>query len=171
MLGCGRLHDHAHRTPERDIKAHTRLAGAALRFPGYSQIHRRPADDGLGRGADAPRCQEAAGRGRLEHLHDHRHGHAFDNPVTLSGHAATGEQGWFGWPSDETQEKLRDKWAKAETPEQRKAIAPRMQKNAWDFVPHVYLGHLFRVSAWRKSVTGVIGMPDLVPFWNIEKAA
>jgi peptide/nickel transport system substrate-binding protein len=96
-------------------------------------------------------------------------GHAFDNPVTLSGLAANGGQGWFGWPTDATHEKLRDEWAKAETLEERKAIARRMQKNAWDFVPHVYLGHFFRVSAWRKTVTGVIGVPELVPFWNIEK--
>ena len=98
-------------------------------------------------------------------------GHAFDNPVTLSGHAANGEHGWFGWPTDETQERLRDEWARAETIEERKEIARRMQRNAWDFVPHVYLGHFFRVSAWRKSVTGVIGVPELAPFWNIKKTA
>ena len=98
-------------------------------------------------------------------------GHAFDNPVTLSGHATNGDKGWFGWPTDDVQEKLRDEWARAETTEQRKEVARRMQKNAWDFVPHIYMGHFFRVTAFRKSVKGVIGVPEVVPFWNIEKVA
>ncbi len=36
---------------------------------------------------------------------------------------------------------------------------------------HVLLGQFFRNSAWRKNVTGVLGMPEVVPFWNMEKAA
>ncbi len=91
--------------------------------------------------------------------------------MTLSGHATNDEKGWFGWPTDETQEKLRDEWAKAVTLDERKEVARRMQKNAWDFVPHVYLGHFFRVTAYRKSVRGVIGVPEIVPFWNIEKVS
>ena len=69
------------------------------------------------------------------------------------------------------EEKFRDEWARAETLEKRKEVARRMQKNAWDFVPHVYMGHFFRVTAFRKSVKGVIGVPEVVPFWNIEKVA
>ena len=34
----------------------------------------------------------------------------------------------------------------------------------------LYLGQFFRGSAWRKNVTGVLGMPEIVPFWNVEKA-
>ena len=29
----------------------------------------------------------------------------------------------------------------------------------------------FRNSAWRKNITGVIGMPEVVGFWNMEKKA
>ncbi|MEA2872073.1 MAG: hypothetical protein QOH67_2049, partial [Hyphomicrobiales bacterium] len=25
-------------------------------------------------------------------------------------------------------------------------------------------------SAWRNNVRGVLGMPEVVPFWNMEKA-
>ena len=32
-------------------------------------------------------------------------------------------------------------------------------------------GQFFRNSAWRKNVTGVIGMPEVVGFWNMEKTA
>ena len=28
----------------------------------------------------------------------------------------------------------------------------------------------FRNSAWRKNITGVIAMPEVVGFWNMEKA-
>jgi peptide/nickel transport system substrate-binding protein len=69
------------------------------------------------------------------------------------------------------QEKLRDKWATAPTLEARKEIAKELQSNGWNYVPHVILGQFFRNSAWRKNVTGVLGMPEVVPFWNMEKAA
>jgi peptide/nickel transport system substrate-binding protein len=38
-------------------------------------------------------------------------------------------------------------------------------------VPHVFLGQFYRSSAWRKTVRGLIGIPVLVPFWNVEKIA
>jgi peptide/nickel transport system substrate-binding protein len=98
-------------------------------------------------------------------------GLAFANPIEFSGHAATGERGWFGWPANEAQEKLRDQWALAPTLEERKRVARELQRNAWDYVQHVYLGQFFRRSAWRKSITNVIGIPEMVPFWNMEKVA
>ena len=50
-------------------------------------------------------------------------------------------------------------------------VARELQKNAWDYVHHLYLGQFFRNSAWRKNVRGVIGMPEMVGFWNMEKTA
>jgi peptide/nickel transport system substrate-binding protein len=96
-------------------------------------------------------------------------GLAFASPIEFSGHAATGDRAWFGWPANELQEKLRDQWAAAPTPEERKRIARELQRNAWDYVQHIYLGQFFRRSAWRKAVTNVIGIPEMVPFWNMEK--
>jgi peptide/nickel transport system substrate-binding protein len=95
-------------------------------------------------------------------------GASFANPINLVGDAATGDKGWFGWPSDELHEKLRDKWAKA-SPEDRLAVAEEIQKNAWDFVPHVFMGKYLQPAAWRANVKGVIGIPEIIPFWNIEK--
>ncbi|MFL5232685.1 MAG: ABC transporter substrate-binding protein [Microvirga sp.] len=97
-------------------------------------------------------------------------GEAFSNPINFSGHAANGDKAWFGWPTNDRQEKLRDEWAAAETLDDRKRIARELQANAWDYVHHLYLGQFFRGSAWRKTVTGVIGVPEIVPFWNMEKA-
>jgi peptide/nickel transport system substrate-binding protein len=98
-------------------------------------------------------------------------GYGFADPIALSGHAATGENAWFGWPKDDLQEQLRDQWAAAGSVDDRKAIARKMQENAWTYGHHGYLGQFFRVSAWRKNIKGIIGIPELVPFWNIEKTA
>jgi peptide/nickel transport system substrate-binding protein len=98
-------------------------------------------------------------------------GITFADPIAFSGQAANGEKGWFGWPTDETQEKLREKWALAPTLDERKAVAKEIQQNGWNYVPHVVLGQFYRSSAWRKNVTGVVKMPEVVGFWNMEKKA
>ena len=51
---------------------------------------------------------------------------------------------------------------------ERKQIARDIQQNAWDFVPHMYYGQWFQPSALR-NLTGLIGMPELIPFWNVKK--
>jgi peptide/nickel transport system substrate-binding protein len=96
-------------------------------------------------------------------------GSNFGNPISLAGHAATGDKGWFGWPSNELHEKLRNDWAAAPTLDARKAVARQMQQNAWDFVPHVYLGQWVQPAAYRSNVKGLIAIPELLPFWNVEK--
>lgn len=96
-------------------------------------------------------------------------GNAYDNPITLAGHAANGEKGWFGWPEDAKHEQLRDAWVAATDLSSRQAIARQMQENAWNFVPHIYLGQWFEVAAMRSTVDGLIGLPDLVPFWNVRR--
>jgi peptide/nickel transport system substrate-binding protein len=96
-------------------------------------------------------------------------GITFSDPISFTGQAANGEKAWFGWPTNELQEQLRNKWATAPSLDGRKAVARELQQNGWDFVPHVILGQFFRNSAWRKTITGVIGMPEVVGFWNMEK--
>jgi len=94
---------------------------------------------------------------------------AVGNPISFVGHQANGEKGWFGWPSDETHEKLRDKWASAGSLDEQKAIAREIQTNAWNFVPHVWLGQWSSPVAYRKNLRGVLAVPEIIPFWNIEK--
>ena len=98
-------------------------------------------------------------------------GLGFANPIHLAAHAATGESGWFGWPRDDLQEKLRDQWAAAATLDERKRIARELQNNAWDYVQHIHLGQFYRASAWRRNLRGLIGLPVITPFWNVEKVA
>ena len=98
-------------------------------------------------------------------------GITFADPIAFTGQAANGDKAWFGWPKNDLQEQLREKWALAPTLDERKQIAREMQVNGWNYVPHLLLGQFFRNSAWRKNITGVIGMPEVVGFWNMEKKA
>jgi peptide/nickel transport system substrate-binding protein len=92
------------------------------------------------------------------------------NPIWAAAHAATGERGWFGWPSNERHEQLRNEWVQAPDLETRLKVTRDLQQNAWDFVPHVYYGQWVPPAAHRKNVTGWIPSPGCVPFWNVRKA-
>jgi peptide/nickel transport system substrate-binding protein len=91
------------------------------------------------------------------------------NPIWAAAHAATGERGWFGWPSDEKHERLRDAWVAAPDLATRQKIARELQANAWDFVPTVYYGQWKRPMAFRSNTSGWIATPGCVPFWNVRK--
>ena len=96
-------------------------------------------------------------------------GHAFDNPIGLAAHAANGDDAWFGWPTNIEHEEFRDAWAAAPTMEDRKAIADKMQDNAWNFTPMAVLGQWTPPVAYRSNISGIIPIPELVPFWNVKK--
>jgi peptide/nickel transport system substrate-binding protein len=96
-------------------------------------------------------------------------GSAFGNPIALAGHSATGDTAWFGWPRDAEHEQMRDQWAAAANHEDRLEIARRMQEHAWNWVPHVYFGMWLQPAALRSDINGLIGMPELVPFWNVQR--
>jgi peptide/nickel transport system substrate-binding protein len=91
--------------------------------------------------------------------------------VSGAAHNMAGDRGWFGWASDDELQRMRDEWAAQPDQPSRLEVAKRMQRRAWDVVPQLFLGNMFRSSAWRKNVTNVIAMPELVPFWNMEKTA
>ncbi|MER8543189.1 ABC transporter substrate-binding protein [Mesorhizobium sp. M1334] len=91
-------------------------------------------------------------------------------PLTANHLAMNGEKAWYGWPHSEEYEALRAKWAEVETVDERNSLARKMQAIAWDYVPEVLLGQYTAPIARRKTLTGLIGMPDIVPLWNIEKA-
>ena len=97
-------------------------------------------------------------------------GNSVGNPIALAGHAATGQKAWFGWPLDAKNEELRDKWALAASLEEKQKIARELQDNAWNFVPHVWLGQWVQPTARRKNLTGMLAVPGVVPFWNAYKS-
>jgi peptide/nickel transport system substrate-binding protein len=82
--------------------------------------------------------------------------------------AANGDAAWFGWPSDEKLEALRTEWMKTSDDAARKAIAVKIQERAFEIVPYVPLGQFSSVTAYRKSVKGIIIAPATF-MWNVEK--
>jgi peptide/nickel transport system substrate-binding protein len=95
--------------------------------------------------------------------------YAFSNPIALNALAMNGKQGWYGWPSDPDYEKLRMQWATATDDATRNAIAQKLAVLGWNDVPEVILGQWVSPSAMRKNVSGFIGVPEIIPFWNVTK--
>jgi peptide/nickel transport system substrate-binding protein len=75
---------------------------------------------------------------------------------------------WFGWPCDETLEKIRLEYPMAQTPEARKAVVDRLQARFFEVVPYIPVGQFYAPVAYRKNLSGVLDTVRLV-LWNIEK--
>ncbi|RWH67691.1 ABC transporter substrate-binding protein [Mesorhizobium sp.] len=91
-------------------------------------------------------------------------------PIGTSLHVMNGEKGWYGWPKNDDYEALRKQWPDVSTVEDRKALARKMQKIYWEVVPTVLLGEYTAPIARRKTLTGLIGFPNLQPMWKMKKA-
>jgi len=90
------------------------------------------------------------------------------NPLTNAAIGALGEKSWFGWPADETIEKLRDEFARATDEAKKKALAEAIQVRAFEVATHAPLGEYVNPLAARNNVTGfVIGPGDI--YWNVKK--
>ncbi|WP_299813693.1 ABC transporter substrate-binding protein [Tardiphaga sp.] len=92
------------------------------------------------------------------------------NPVSNVSTSGRGKAtGWFGWFDDPKMEELRDKYARASTPEEQKAAAAEVQARAYEQVAYLPLGEYRVPSVWRKSLTGVLPGAATPVFWNIDK--
>jgi peptide/nickel transport system substrate-binding protein len=80
---------------------------------------------------------------------------------------AQGEQAFVGWPNSPALEAMREEWLAAPDPATQRAIAARIQDQAFRDLPYVPLGQFFQPTAWRRSVQGVLKGPTL--FWNIRR--
>jgi len=78
------------------------------------------------------------------------------------------ERAHFGWPCDETIEKLKSAYQNENDPLKRKAIVEDLSKAAWNSLPSILTGMYYNALARRSTVTGVVRAPHLV-FWNVEK--
>jgi peptide/nickel transport system substrate-binding protein len=82
---------------------------------------------------------------------------------------ANGANAWFGWPSDDQIEALRDEWIKAKDSEERQDLAAKIQARAFEVVPYIPTGQYTPKTAYRKNLKGVISAPVIL-LWNVEKA-
>jgi peptide/nickel transport system substrate-binding protein len=93
------------------------------------------------------------------------------NPVVNILLNAKGTHGaWFGWPEDTKMEAMRDAFVRSSSPEEQKRIATEIQREVYNQVIYVPLGQWRGVSAWRKSLSGVLEGPATPVFWNIDKS-
>ena len=86
-------------------------------------------------------------------------GHPF-----LRGNGLKAAPGWASSPALET---LRDDWLRADGAAAQKALADRMQVQAFQDVPYVPLGQQFQQTAHRAEITGIL--PGMPVFWNIAR--
>ncbi len=90
--------------------------------------------------------------------------------ITPAVHAAVGgagEKAWFGWPTNETVEKLRADFVRQPDPAKQKQIAEQIQLIAYDEVPYVSWGQFVVPSGFRKNVQGVLQFGATL-LWNIS---
>ena len=103
-------------------------------------------------------------------FHTYATGADATSPIANIGVSGGGvEKAWFGWPTDDVTEKLRDDFARESDPAKKKMIIDKLQARLFDhLVPYVNYGQWFQPVAWRKGLDGVLISP--VPFfWNITK--
>jgi peptide/nickel transport system substrate-binding protein len=90
------------------------------------------------------------------------------NPGSSYPLRANGKGGWFGWPSDERLEELRQQWFDAQDLGAQQAVCEQIQRRAFEIVPFMPLGQVFLPAAFRKNVTDIL--PCSVPlFWGVKK--
>ena len=75
---------------------------------------------------------------------------------------------WFGWPCDETLEKIRLEFPMAATADEQKKVIERLQARFYEVVPYIPVGQFYSPVAYRKTLSGVLDTVRLV-LWNIEK--
>lgn len=87
------------------------------------------------------------------------------NSVMLNGR---GDQGWFGWPEDDTIEALKKEYIAAQTPEEQKAVIEKIQEHTLNNVLYIPLGEYNPPQARRANVVDMLSAPVPV-FWNVQK--
>jgi peptide/nickel transport system substrate-binding protein len=90
------------------------------------------------------------------------------NPVSAAFLNASCDKATFGWPCDETLEKLRDAYASESDPAKQKAIAEQVQLRVLDYPTFAPLGQFTTPTAIRTNINGLLSTPSLA-LWNVEK--
>jgi len=79
-----------------------------------------------------------------------------------------GPDSWFGWPVAPELERLRDQWLSAQSLAEQKAIAAKIQEQAFIDVPFLPLGQFFQPTVQRKELQGAL--KGMTLFWNVRRA-
>lgn len=92
------------------------------------------------------------------------------NPATNRNLRAPGANGYSipGWASDEMIEDLRKAWFAAADETQRRGLAEKIQRRAFEIGLYLPIGQFIARRAFRNSLGGIPDSPIPV-LWNIEK--
>src|SRR3712207_7045885 len=89
-------------------------------------------------------------------FHTYAGGVAASSPVDHVAVSAACDRAWFGWPCDEQIQELRERWALAQTLEERQAIARDLQARAYEVGLYIPYGQWTVPIAYRDNLTGVL---------------
>jgi peptide/nickel transport system substrate-binding protein len=93
------------------------------------------------------------------------------NPALNTWLGATCDNANVGWPCDEELETLRGDFAFAQSVDDRKAVARKIQERAMHVVPYISFGQWTQPMAYRSDkISGIIPVTGLTVLWNIEKS-
>jgi peptide/nickel transport system substrate-binding protein len=90
------------------------------------------------------------------------------NPVMAGFFNTACDKAMFGWPCDETIEKMRDQFAKETDPAKQKQIVVDLQKYWVEHPTHINVGQWYQPFALSTKIDGVMVAPVTV-FWNMTK--
>jgi peptide/nickel transport system substrate-binding protein len=91
------------------------------------------------------------------------------DPLLPSGIRGNGKKAWFGWPTDDKLEALRDQWLDETEPAKQKRLCEQIQARSLDLVTIIPLGQYLPPAAWSKKIsTPLKGMAPV--FWNVTKS-
>ncbi|MGL5115628.1 MAG: ABC transporter substrate-binding protein, partial [Beijerinckiaceae bacterium] len=90
------------------------------------------------------------------------------DPVLQFALSGTGDTAWVGWSKDEENEKLRNQFAEAASPDDQKKLAETIQRRQFETANfQAYLGQFFIATGYRDNVSGILNAPPF--FWNVKK--
>jgi peptide/nickel transport system substrate-binding protein len=93
-----------------------------------------------------------------------------ENPLGMAMLNARGQNGWFGWQDEPRIEAAKDKFARAQTLAEKKAIAQQIQLLAIETATHAPLGVYQSPSVVRSNISNLIPVNAGVPvLWGVKK--
>lgn len=93
----------------------------------------------------------------------------FLNPGNHPPLRGNGKGGWFGWPTDDKMEALRERWFEAANAEEERTICEEIQLHAFESVPFLPMGHWFYPQAHRSDLTN-FPITATPVFWGVKRA-
>ena len=90
------------------------------------------------------------------------------NPGSMLSLRGNGRKGWYGWPTDEKLEQLREAWFDAPDLASQRALAAEVQSHYFETVPFLPLCRMRQPMAFRSDIQDVVSASFPV-FWGARR--